>query len=355
MRDMIEPTDRVLDICDRHGAKLTIMFEVAEYWAFRQAEKQGRLRLAYSPSQAMEEQARDAIRRGHDVQLHIHPQWLGAKFENGLWSLRFAQWRLADLPRGIGAKDDPLSVTGALYSGKQTLHHILRPIQPAYECIAFRAGGFCIQPETVMIPALKAAGLYGDSSVVQGLHKGSPWHFDFRTAPPNRGYWWTSADDVCRCGPDGEHILELPVRSTIQPYVGNFRLSKLRTTMKRRRIENSDRHCRAYPGVRSTLSLSDVGRRILGRHTATIDFCKLAWRSLVNVVEEAREEWAGRAKEVVMPLVMIGHSKDFWNDKQLSRFLGWLGSNRRSSEHVRSATLGEVTRQIVGKHVHDRC
>ena len=31
IRDVIEPTQRMLRICDRHGAKMTIMFEVGEY------------------------------------------------------------------------------------------------------------------------------------------------------------------------------------------------------------------------------------------------------------------------------------------------------------------------------------
>lgn len=30
MRDVIQPTNRLLDICDRHNAKMTIMFEVGE-------------------------------------------------------------------------------------------------------------------------------------------------------------------------------------------------------------------------------------------------------------------------------------------------------------------------------------
>ena len=72
---IIEPTNRILDICNRNGAKLTIMFEVAEYWAFKQYDDHLTNKLGYSPSQEMEQQAIKAIIQGHDVQLHIHPQW----------------------------------------------------------------------------------------------------------------------------------------------------------------------------------------------------------------------------------------------------------------------------------------
>ena len=57
IRDIIEPTNRILDICNRNGAKLTIMFEVAEYWAFKKYDKHLNKKLGYSPSKVMEQQA----------------------------------------------------------------------------------------------------------------------------------------------------------------------------------------------------------------------------------------------------------------------------------------------------------
>ena len=130
MRDVVGPTRRLLDICDRHGAKMTIMFEVGEYWAFEQCA--GRLQevLAYCPAQEMREQALDAIQRGHDVQLHLHPQWIGARYEAGVWQLRNEYWRLADLPAGLGSKDEATSIVGALHAGKQTVVRALMPRRP---------------------------------------------------------------------------------------------------------------------------------------------------------------------------------------------------------------------------------
>ena len=49
MRDVVDPTRRLLDICERHGVKMTIMFEVGEYWAFERHEDQLRRDLGYSP------------------------------------------------------------------------------------------------------------------------------------------------------------------------------------------------------------------------------------------------------------------------------------------------------------------
>lgn len=109
-KHIISPANQLLDICDKYGAKLTLMFEVAEYWAFKELEERGALNLDYYPSQLMAEQAANAIERGHDVQLHLHPQWLGAKYENGSWVVNFSWPRLSDLPGGLGNKNDKFSI-----------------------------------------------------------------------------------------------------------------------------------------------------------------------------------------------------------------------------------------------------
>ena len=55
-RNMIEPTDRLLALCNKYGAKLSIMLEVGEYWAMKRAEETGSLHLGYSPSREIEKQ-----------------------------------------------------------------------------------------------------------------------------------------------------------------------------------------------------------------------------------------------------------------------------------------------------------
>ena len=97
-QDMIEPTRRLLTLCGRYSAKLSIMLEVGEYWAMKKAEETGSLHLDYSPSQQIEEQIQYAVRCGHDVQLHLHPWWIGATFEDNKWRLCPQYIRISDLP-----------------------------------------------------------------------------------------------------------------------------------------------------------------------------------------------------------------------------------------------------------------
>jgi hypothetical protein len=75
---------------------------------------------------------------------------------------------------------------------------------------------------------------------------------------------------------------------------------------------------------------------MLTKYASTFDFCKLSCRDMVRRIE-------GHAGDSEQPVVMIGHSKDFVNDRQLDRFLAWLSRNRT----VSSVTFSEYVRRNI--------
>ena len=78
-KHIIEPTDKILGIVEKYNAKLTIFFEVIEYWKLKEEWESGN-RMGYdrNPIEAMERQLKRAFEYGHDIQLHLHPQWVDA-------------------------------------------------------------------------------------------------------------------------------------------------------------------------------------------------------------------------------------------------------------------------------------
>ncbi|MBP3199302.1 MAG: hypothetical protein J6N21_20215, partial [Butyrivibrio sp.] len=80
---MVEPTSRLMNLLEKYGQRVTIMADVAEILAFK--------RYYYETAQDdfhvidIENQLREAIRRGHDVQLHIHSSWFKAKWNGKKW------------------------------------------------------------------------------------------------------------------------------------------------------------------------------------------------------------------------------------------------------------------------------
>ena len=67
------PLRQLLDIYARCGARTTILPDVMQQLAFRRCQD---THPKVKPlADSWEEHARNAFRQGHDIQLHLHPQW----------------------------------------------------------------------------------------------------------------------------------------------------------------------------------------------------------------------------------------------------------------------------------------
>ncbi|MBN1972664.1 MAG: hypothetical protein JW787_03435 [Sedimentisphaerales bacterium] len=349
-RDMIEPTNRLLAICNKHNAKVTIMFEAGAYWAMKRAEELGTFQIDYSPSREIEAQIQFAVKYGHDVQLHLHPWWIGAAFQAGRWNLNPNCVRISDLPNGIGSDDDVFSVIGVLSRGKRTLEGMICPSRPDYKCLVYRAGAFCGQPSKDLILGMKKAGLAADSSVVKGLYEKLPVTTDYRQAESTTQYWWTSEDDISQAGIKGEHIIEFQVCSEMQPYLYNFKWTKLHTSIKRKLVERANTHGYGMTQARfSSMPVGRILRELFTMYPFKYDFCKLGYGDMIRRLKRLISDDQKTANGFGTPVVMIGHSKDFWNDRNLDKFLGFINDNHK--EKVCFSTLGDLTRMIINRDI----
>lgn len=203
---LIRPTNELLDVCERSGVMATLFVDVAELWAFRGLDVREVPRASWgSAFNPIEEQVQEAYARGHDVQLHLHPQWLGARREDGSWNVNFDLWRLPAV-RG----EQGITLVDLFEAGVRTLEGLLRPIDGSYECRAFRAGGWSIQPEGDVIRAMAEAGIRIDTSVAPGCACSHGWgRYRFREDPGAEWAWWIE-DRVDVAADDGQ-VLEVPI------------------------------------------------------------------------------------------------------------------------------------------------
>ena len=202
---MIEPTEKLLCIANRYGAKITFFFEVIEYWKLKEEWDKGNSMGYYeNPIAAIENQIRNAYKQGHDIQLHLHPQWVDAYWKDGKWVVNMEKWRL-----GGYQGDGEYSMANLFKRGKQTLEDLLKPVNPDYECIAMRAGGFNIQPSREVVIAMKDSGLYVDSSIYSGgKETGLLSNYDYTGIGVEKGSW--HVDEELEIEGQGA-IIELPI------------------------------------------------------------------------------------------------------------------------------------------------
>lgn len=207
-KHIVEPTNAIIDMAELYGAKITIFFEVVEYWRLKQEWESGN-HMGYdrNPVEAMEQQILDMIARGHDVQLHLHPQWVDAKWDNDHWTVDFKNWRLGTFV------SSSMTLKELISKGKTTLEQMIRPSFPDYECNAIRAGGYNAQPSDAIIEAMREYGLKVDSSIVPGAkEQGSHSFYDYSCSPSNEGCW-SVGEKLEEPSDDSTGIFELPIVS----------------------------------------------------------------------------------------------------------------------------------------------
>lgn len=183
---IIEPTYNILEIANRYDAKITFFVEVVEFWKIEEEWLKGN-KMGYeeNPINDIRKQLQEAYRQGHDVQLHIHPQWVEAEYVEGNWKVNFEDWRL-----GGYAKDGDFSLYNLLERGKATLEQWISCVDPAYTCVAIRAGGYNIQPSSEIVKAMQLVGLKIDSSIYPGGKEiGLLSNYDYSSINKEEAYW----------------------------------------------------------------------------------------------------------------------------------------------------------------------
>lgn len=211
-KSLIEPTNQLLDAMESVGFKgnFFIDWQMLKYLSL---EKDDRCKL---DNAAIVSQLKDMVRRGHRIELHIHPHWVDAKYNgDGTWN--FDEFRHYSL--NSFTKDE---ITEMFVEGTNLLESIAREIEPNYKIIAFRAGGWAVQPFDILAEGFIKAGIKIDSSVMPGLHSElENSYFDFRNAPLSQlGYYHFDMDVVTE--KKTGQFLEVPISSTKHKMVNRF-------------------------------------------------------------------------------------------------------------------------------------
>lgn len=156
---MFAPTQRILEAADKENVKVCLFTDILSYIFFKRHN-------ITSFTEPYIKQLQAAVAGGHDVQLHLHPHWVNTRFENGTF-IPSASFTLSDFADAT----PPDNLEGIIDQGFRELTTICKAVKSDYQCIAFRAGGFNLYPETSRIlTALYKHGIRIDSSIPKGLY-----------------------------------------------------------------------------------------------------------------------------------------------------------------------------------------
>ena len=193
---MIEPTNAILDVIQRHGMKLSLFVDAGFLICMQKNTR--KYPQIVSDMEKIQQQLRMLKNAGHDVQLHIHPHWEDSYYDGSGWRVDTTRYKLHDFSEQ--------EIARIVNRYKAELVNIVGDT-----VFAYRAGGWCLQPFDKLAKLLKEEGIWLDSTVFAGGKSNDllRW-FDFSIAPEKS--WWKFNKDPVMEDENGCFV-EVPISS----------------------------------------------------------------------------------------------------------------------------------------------
>ena len=232
-KHLVNPTNKILTELKDLDVKATFFIEQLEIDAIISLKSTHKPETKeYCDAVLLEQQILNIAKQGHDIQLHLHPQWFGAKYENGQWQLNFEWWRFSALPYRTDSNGTP-GKYDLLKKGKASLEKLVRQVVPNYVCKAFRAGGYNVGSDKDTVKALADNGIKIDSSVCPGYFTSSILsEYDYTQVDDDKPYWQSDvslltgvANNVASSA--GNKVYELPLLTAYSNFKQKLSLARV--------------------------------------------------------------------------------------------------------------------------------
>lgn len=331
------PLRQLLDIYAKFSARTTILPDVMQQMAFRRCEsKHPDLKPL---ADLWDEHARDAFRQGHDIQLHLHPQWRSAEYANGRWQLN-RDWSILTYDR-----DDAYAM---LAEGKQYLESLLQPFDSSYRCLAFRAGALAAAPSAHLFKSLAHLGMQLDVSIAAGVFVNDHnLQLDYRNCEETFLPFYPTMEDARKVSNKPEPVVCVPLNH----FFGS------------RRAVTRQNVSLAWREVRRQRSAAPAAKDAPARNQSSASRFELAYEKLILPLVKRKHfvSDTGRLNYPLMremlfsirqrakasgladvPVVLTNHPKDIRDLAGIERFVGEVSQ----AEDIRFITLRELAGKL---------
>jgi hypothetical protein len=332
------PLRRLLEIYAKFGARTTILPDVMQQLAFRHHEDVDPelKRLGDSWDQHL----REAFQQHHDIQLHLHPQWLNAEYENGCWHPR-GDWSILNYERETAYK--------MLASSKQYLEVLLTAIDSSYRCLAFRAGALAAAPSAYLFDSLASLGIELDVSMAGGVFVNNKYlQLDYRHCQETFLPFYPAMEDARKVSDKREDIVCVPLNH----FYGSRRAAtRQNISLARQQINRSlttgpksqppQAGSKSHRQSRIGLAFDKLIVPLVKRKHFVSDTGRLNYPLMREMLSSIR----ARAREsglAQLPVILTNHPKDIRDLPAIERFVG----EASQAEDIRFITLSEIAKRI---------
>lgn len=218
---LFDPTQKLINVLVNEGVSATFFADTCSVYQHEKYNK-------FDYNDKFRTQICNMKKNNQDVQLHIHSHWLNSKLVDGEWIFDENSYRLQCFDPE-NSEMDSINQKDIIEWGVEYLNETLGKIDKKYKCIAYRAGGFCIQPHQKIIQDLHKCGIRIDSSVAPQLYSLNTTNgYDFRHSVKHTNWhlssetpeWWSEGDNKASA------LYEIPV-GTIDKNIASFLIRRI--------------------------------------------------------------------------------------------------------------------------------
>ncbi len=344
-----QPLIDLISLMNGYGAKLSIMAEI--FQQIKHEELSSTNPDFKKITEAWKDILRESYTKGHDVQLHIHPQWNEAKLENNEWVLG-DNWSI-----GKRSKEQ---IEAFIQMGKSYLESTLQEVDSNYKCEVYRAGAYYIEPSNNVIDTLKKNEFICDTSVTKGTYVDN--YYDYRKAYSNLLPWSIGNEGVTK-KVENSSLIEIPINSAIsldseafKKFLPDF-YYKLKFGVSLTEAEKSWMRERdkvksvRYPVSRRAYkkhenkNISWYVNKIFSVNAIQLDYDYVPSSVFVKILKNIlsdKQIAKYKNKDIIIPVVASGHVKDMHNTDNVKRILE--GIKNELSDKVEFWTISEAAK-----------
>ena len=347
-RLQFEPMRRLVGIYNRLGIRGSFNAEVMQQITFRQYQDQHKHLKVLADE--WDDIVKETFRQGHDIQLHVHPQWQNAEYRDGRWQLT-SDWSILNYSREAALQ--------MLRHGKEYLENLLKDVDPDYRCVSFRSGAWCIAPSPHMLDLLVELGIAFDMSIVAGVkYDTRNIKLDYTQCEEDFLPYYPVMTDARRVSDKVEPIVCVPTncfyasrRQVLQHHLQKV-VSKIKSKIAGpTAVSNNGRSVETYGeqwaqidgSLTKRIYRKGVVPYLRGKHTIS-DLAQLDYPLMMEMLDSIRKR--SRASGLTdVPVVLENHTKDLHNFSDLERFL----EKAVESPEIRFVTLTELATGLKDK------
>jgi len=340
------PMRELVRIFNRYGIRASFNAEVMQQLTFRKL--QARHPELRKPADDWDANVRETYRQGHDIQLHIHPQWLEAAYESGQWRLT-ADWNILH--------HTPEAAFEMLTAGRDYLERLLHPIDQTYRCISFRSGAWCIAPSKHILDLLVRLGIVFDMSIVGGVRYNTKnVQLDYSDCEEDFLPYYPNMEDARRVSNKIEEIICVPTNhfSESRLHLLQKHISKARQKVRQRVRPNESvksegakpqNYYSEWAEIDAPSRFKRIFKNVISPYLTGVQFisdiAQLDYSLMSEMLRSIRRRArASRLGEV--PIVLENHTKDISDFAHIERFVAEVSK----APDIKCVTLSELAREL---------